>query len=66
VDQVAGQLRHQTATIENPSLEAVRKGVDLAAFRARFAGSDPDNLEAFDEANEALIRVVYHEAMHNQ
>jgi hypothetical protein len=66
VDQVAGQLRHQTATIENPSLEAVRKGVDLAAFRARFAGSDPNNLEAFDEANEALIRVVYHEAMHNQ
>jgi cyclase len=65
VDQVHGQMEKLTAKIENPPLEDVQKGVDLSAFRTRFAGQDKDTIEQFDDAAAALVRISYREAMHN-
>jgi cyclase len=66
VDQVAARLHELTATVEYPSLDEVRKGVDLAPFRHDFAGDDAEALAQFDDAAGALVGVVYNEAMHNR
>jgi glyoxylase-like metal-dependent hydrolase (beta-lactamase superfamily II) len=66
VQQVTAQLRRFSASIEYPSLEEVKKGVDLTPFRNKFAGDDKDTAEAFDDAAAALVRVSYNEAMHNR
>ncbi len=63
VGQVTAQLHQLSATVENPRLEDVRKGVDLTTFRQRFAGDDKDTGEAFDDAADHLIKVVYTQAM---
>jgi glyoxylase-like metal-dependent hydrolase (beta-lactamase superfamily II) len=65
VDQVHAQLEKLAAVSELPPLADVRKGVDLSPFRTRFAGADKEQLEFFDGASEALIRVTYDEEMHN-
>jgi hypothetical protein len=65
VNQVHAQLEKLTAITETPPLADVRNGVDLSPFRVRFAGTDKDQLEFFDGASEALIKVAYDEEMHN-
>ena len=66
VEQVNATLHQLTSTIEYPSLEQVRKGVDLSLFRQKFAGDDKDTIEAFDDAAAALVRVAYNEAQNNR
>jgi len=61
VDQVNEKLR-QTSPAMFQSLEDVKGGVDLTAFRQRFAGNDKDLGEAFNEAASNLVKVVYEEA----
>ena len=41
------------------TLEDVTSRVDLAAFRARFAGGDADRIEAFDAYAPSLVRKLY-------
>jgi cyclase len=65
VEQVHIRLEQLTAKIENPPLVDVLSGVDLLAFRAKFAGEDKDTIENFDSAAAALMKVAYNEEMHN-
>jgi glyoxylase-like metal-dependent hydrolase (beta-lactamase superfamily II) len=65
VEQVHARLSELSATVENPSFEEVRKGIDLSPFRKAFAGADPETAEDFDDAAAALIKIAYNEAMHN-
>ena len=44
------------------TLDSVKGGVDLTAFRQRFAGNDKDQGEAFDDAANNLVKVVFEEA----
>jgi glyoxylase-like metal-dependent hydrolase (beta-lactamase superfamily II) len=66
VDQVRARLAALSATIEYPSLDEVRKDVDLSPFRQSFAQGNAETAEAFDAAAAALVRVAYNEAMHNR
>jgi len=61
VDQMTEKLR-QTAPAMFETLDDVKGGVDLTAFRQRFAGNDNDLGDAYDEAATHLIKVVYEEA----
>lgn len=61
VDQMNEKLR-QTSPAMFQSLDDVKGGVDLSAFRQRFAGDDKEQGEAFDDAANNLIKVVFEEA----
>ena len=61
VDQMNEKLR-QTSPAMFQSLDDVKGGVDLSAFRQRFAGDDKELGAAFDEAAAQLVKVVYEEA----
>ena len=61
VDQMNEKLR-QTGPAMFQTLDDVKGGVDLSAFRQRFAGDDKEQGEAFDEAANDLIKVVYEES----
>ena len=61
VDQMRERLR-QTSPAMFQTLEQVKGGVDLGAFRERFAGNDKDLGDAFDEAAANLVKVVFEEA----
>jgi glyoxylase-like metal-dependent hydrolase (beta-lactamase superfamily II) len=61
VDQMNERLR-QTGPAMFQSLDDVKGGVDLSAFRQRFAGNDKEQGEAFDGAANDLVKVVYEES----
>ncbi len=61
VDQMNEKLR-RTGPAMFQTLDDVRGGVDLSAFRQRFAGNDKEQGEAFDDAANDLIKVVYEES----
>ena len=61
VDQMNEKLR-QTSPAMFQTLDAVKGGVDLTPFRQRFAGNDKDLGDAFDEAANNLVKVVFEEA----
>lgn len=61
VDQMNERLR-QTSPAMFQTLDSVKAGVDLTAFRQRFAGNDQQQGEAFDEAANSLVKVVFEEA----
>ena len=65
VEQVHRAFSELTSTIEYPSLEQISKQVDLSAFRSRFAGTDQEAGETFDDATAALVHVAFNEALHN-
>jgi cyclase len=61
VDQMNEKLR-QTGPAMFQSLDDVKGGVNLSSFRQRFAGDDKEQGEAFDDATNELIKVVYEES----
>jgi len=61
VDQMNEKLR-QTSPAMFQTLDSVKGSVDLTPFRQRFAGDDKDQGEAFDDAANNLIKVVFEEA----
>lgn len=52
----------QTSPAMFQTLEDVKADVDLTQFRTRFAGSDKDLGEQFDDAAAHLVKVVFEEA----
>jgi cyclase len=61
VDQMNEKLR-QTSPAMFQTLDNVKGGVDLSAFRQRFAGDDQEQGAAFDDAANHLVKVVFEEA----
>lgn len=61
VDQMNEKLR-QSSPAMFQTLDDVKGGVDLSAFRQRFAGDDKEQGEAFDDAANNLVKVVFEEA----
>jgi len=61
VEQMDAQLR-KTGPAMSHSLDDVKGAVDLAPFRDRFAGSDKDLREAFDDMARNLTKVAFNEA----
>jgi cyclase len=61
VDQMNQQLR-QTGPALSQTLDDVKGGVDLSAFRQRFAGVDSELGAAFDHETSRLVRLVFEEA----
>ena len=61
VDQMNEKLR-QTSPAMFQTLDSVKGGVDLTSFRQRFAGNDNDQGEAFYDAANNLVKVVFEEA----
>jgi len=61
VDQMNEKLR-QTAPAMFQTVDDVKGGVDLSAFRARFAGNDKEMGAAFDEVTARLVKLVFDEA----
>jgi hypothetical protein len=43
-------------------LEDVRPQIDVAEYRRRFAGDNPNNQEYFDESIEGLIKDAFYQA----
>ena len=44
------------------TVDEVRPAVDLSAFQARFAGTDKEQIAAFDEMTTQLVKVAFEEA----
>ena len=65
VQQVHAHFQQLTKIIENPPLEDVRKGVDVSAFRERFAAESGGDNEDFEDAAAALVKITYNEERHN-
>jgi cyclase len=61
VDQMNEKLR-QTAPAMFQTVEDVKGGVDLSAFRQRFAGNDKELGAAFDDVAARLVKLVFDEA----
>jgi glyoxylase-like metal-dependent hydrolase (beta-lactamase superfamily II) len=61
VDQVNEKLR-QTAPAMFQTVDDIKGGVDLRAFRQRFAGNDKELEAAFDEVAARLVKLVFEEA----
>jgi glyoxylase-like metal-dependent hydrolase (beta-lactamase superfamily II) len=61
VDQMEAHLR-QTGPAMSQTLDEVKGRVDLSPFRERFAGSDKDPREIFDDMTSHLIKLVFEEA----
>jgi glyoxylase-like metal-dependent hydrolase (beta-lactamase superfamily II) len=61
VEQVNERLR-QTAPAMFQTIDDVKGGVDLSAFRQRFAGNDKELGAAFDEVAARLVKLVFDEA----
>jgi len=61
VDQVNEKLR-QTAPAMFQTVDDVKGGVDLTAFRQRFAGNDAELAAAFDSVAARLVKLVFDEA----
>jgi cyclase len=61
VDQLTEKLRH-TRPAMFQTLDDVKGGVDLTAFRQRFAGNDKDARAAYDDAARSLVKLVFEEA----
>ena len=61
VDQMDKKLS-QTAPAMFQKVDDVKGGIDLSAFRERFAGNDKDLGEAFDDVSARLIKLVFDEA----
>jgi glyoxylase-like metal-dependent hydrolase (beta-lactamase superfamily II) len=61
VDQMNEKLR-QTGPALMQNLDDVKSGVDLTAFRERFAGTDKDLSAAFDDEASRLVKLVFEEA----
>jgi len=43
-------------------VDEVRPAVDLSTFQTRFAGTDKDQIAAFNEMTAQLVKVVFEEA----
>ena len=61
VDQMNEKLR-QTAPAMFQTIDEVKGGVDLSAFRQRFAGDDKEMGTAFDDVAARLVKLVFDEA----
>lgn len=61
VDQMNAKLQ-QTGPAMFQTLDGVKAAVDLTAFRQRFAGSDKDRMDEFDDMAGNLVKVVFEEA----
>jgi glyoxylase-like metal-dependent hydrolase (beta-lactamase superfamily II) len=61
VDQMNEALR-KTGPAMFRTVDQVKGGVDLSAFRQRFAGTDKDLSAAFDQDAEDLVKLVFREA----
>ena len=61
VDQMNEKLR-QTRPAMTQTLDDVKGSVDLASFRPRFAGTDKDLGDEFDNTASQLVRLVFLEA----
>jgi len=61
VDQMNLKLK-QTGPAMFRNLDEVKGAVDLAAFRQRFAGTDKDLGDAFDDMAVHLVKVAFEEA----
>ena len=61
VDQMDAKLM-QTQQAMDQNLDDVKGGVDLSAFRQRFAGTDQDLSAEFDAMTRHLIKLVFYEA----
>jgi len=64
VETIVGQVNAAIVRIGSLSatLEAVRPQIDVAEYRRRFAGDDPNNQEYFDESIEGLIKDAFYQA----
>jgi glyoxylase-like metal-dependent hydrolase (beta-lactamase superfamily II) len=64
VETIVGQVDAAIVRIGSLSarLEDVRKQIDVADYRRRFAGDDPHNQEYFDESIEGLIKDAFYQA----
>jgi cyclase len=61
VDQMNETLR-KIGPAGAHTFDEVKGGVDLSAFRARFAGNDKDLGAGFDDASGVLVKAAYQEA----
>jgi cyclase len=61
VDQMNAKLT-QSGPAMFQTLEGVKSAVDLTPFRERFAGTDKDLGDAFDDMSNNLVKVVFEEA----
>lgn len=64
IETIVGQVNAAVVRIGSLSarLEDVRPQIDVAEYRRRFAGEDPDNQEYFDESIEGLIKDAFQQA----
>ena len=64
IETIVGQVNAAVVRIGSLSarLEDVRPQIDVAEYRRRFAGDNPNNQEYFDESIEALIKDAFYQA----
>lgn len=64
IETIVGQVNAAVVRIGSLSarLEDVRPQIDVAEYRRRFAGDDPNNQEYFDESIEGLIKDAFQQA----
>jgi glyoxylase-like metal-dependent hydrolase (beta-lactamase superfamily II) len=64
IETIVGQVNAAIVRIGSLSaqLEDVRKQIDVAEYRRRFADDDPHNQEYFDESIEGLIKDAFYQA----
>ena len=64
IETIVGQVNAAVVRIGSLSarLEDVRPQIDVAEYRRRFAGDNPNNQEYFDESIEGLIKDAFYQA----
>lgn len=64
IETIVGQVNAAIVRIGSLSarLEDVRPQIDVAEYRRRFAGDDPNKQEYFDESIEGLIKDAFYQA----
>lgn len=62
LNSVVSSVEEQLDQNQDATLDEVKNGIDLKAFRDSLAGSDSDNTEFFDDSIGSFIELAYHEA----
>jgi glyoxylase-like metal-dependent hydrolase (beta-lactamase superfamily II) len=64
IETIVGQVNAAVVRIGSLSarLEDVRPQIDVAEYRRRFAGDNPNNQEYFDESIDGLIKDAFYQA----
>ena len=61
VDQVRSRIRH-LGFPGSHSIDEIKGSVDLTSFRAKFAGSEKDLQDQFDDMAQHLVKITFSEA----